>query len=102
VRKFLEGLDPIGLHFGSDDKSAPQWAIVGVARDAKYSSLEREVAPTAYVPLDTGGATFEPRTTLAPAGFIPAVRKTVQDVDDNVPVMQVRTQSESVDRLLFN
>jgi predicted permease len=102
VRKFLEGRDPIGLHFGSDDKGAPQWAIVGVARDAKYSSLEDEVAPTAYVPLDTGGATFELRTTLAPAGFIPAVRKTVQDVDDNVPVMQARTQSESVDRLLFN
>ena len=102
VRKFLERRDPIGLHFGSDDKGAPQWAIVGVARDAKYSSLEDEVAPTAYVPLDTGGATFELRTTLAPAGLIPAVRKTVQDVDDHVPVMQVRTQSESVDRLLFN
>ena len=102
VRRFLEGRDPIGLHFGPDDKGAPQWAIVGVDRDAKYSSLEDEVAPTAYVPLDTGGATFELRTTLAPAGLIPAVRKTVQDVDDNVPVMQVRTQSESIDRLLFN
>jgi macrolide transport system ATP-binding/permease protein len=61
-----------------------------------------EDAPTAYVPLDTGGATFELRTTLAAAGFIPAVRQTVQDVDDNVPVMQVRTLSESIDRLLFN
>jgi predicted permease len=102
VRKFLEGRDPIGLHFGGDDKGAPQWAIVGVARDAKYASLEDENAPTAYVPLDTGGATFELRTTLAPSGLIAAVRKTVQDVDENVPVMQVRTQSESIDRLLFN
>jgi predicted permease len=102
VRKFLDGRDPIGLHFGSDDKGAPQWAIVGVARNAKYSSLEDEDAPTAYVPLETGGATFEVRTTLAPAGLIPAVRKTIQDVDDNVPVMQMRTQSESIDRLLFS
>jgi len=30
------------------------------------------------------------------------VRKTVQEVDDNVPVMQVRTQSEAIDRQLFN
>jgi ABC-type antimicrobial peptide transport system permease subunit len=30
------------------------------------------------------------------------VRKTVQDVDDNVPVMRVRTQSETIDGLLFN
>jgi predicted permease len=102
VRKFLEGRDPIGLHFGSDEKDAPQWTIVGVARDAKYASLEDEDAPTAYVPLDTGGATFELRTALAPAGLIPAVRKAVQDVDDNVPVIQVRTQSESIDRLLFS
>lgn len=102
VRKFLEGRDPIGLHFGSDDKSAPQWAIVGVARDAKYALLEDEDAPTAYVPLDTGGATFELRTTIAPGRFIPAVRKTLRDVDSNIPVMQVRTQSEAIDRELFN
>jgi predicted permease len=102
VRKFLEGRDPIGLHFGSDEKGEPQWAIVGVARDAKYSSLEDEVAPTAYVPLDTGGATFALRTTVSPSGLIPAVRKTVQDVDDNIPVMRVRTQSETIDGLLFN
>ena len=102
ARKFLEGRDPIGLHFGPDDKGAPQWEIVGVARDAKYASLEDEDAPTAYVPLDRGGATFELRTTLASARLIPAVRKTIHDVDDNVPVMRVRTQSESIDRLLFN
>ena len=102
VRKYLEGRDPIGLHFGSDDKGAPQWAIVGVARDSKYASLEDEDAPTAYVPLDTGGATFALRTTLQPNAIIPAVRKTVHDVDDSIPVMQLRTQSESIDRLLFN
>jgi len=102
VRKFLEGRDPIGLHFGPDEKGAAQWTIVGVAKDAKYSSLEDEIAPTAYVPLDKGGAIFELRTSGAPEGLIAAVRKRVQDVDDNVPVMQVRTQAELIDRLLFN
>ena len=102
VRKFLEGRDPIGLHFGPDDKDSPKWTIVGVAKDSKYASLEDENAPTAYVPLETGGATFALRTAIAPAAFIPAVRKAVQDVDDNVPVMKLRTQSESIDRLLFN
>jgi predicted permease len=102
VRKCLEGRDPIGLHFGPDEKGALQWEIVGVARDSKYASLEDEDAPTAYVPLDKGGATFELRTRIAPAGLIPAVRKTVHDVDDHVPVIRIRTQSESIDRLLFN
>jgi predicted permease len=105
VRKFLEGRDPIGLHFGSDEKDAkdaPQWMIVGVVRDAKYAALEDENAPTAYVPLDKGGATFELRTATSPEGLIPALKKTVQDVDNNVPVIQIQTQSESIDRMLFN
>ncbi len=102
VRKFLEGRDPIGLHFGSDDKKATQWAIVGVARDAKYDSLTDEDAPTAYVPLAEGGAAFALRTAMAPSALIPAVRKTVRDLDENVPVMRVQSQSETIDRLLFN
>jgi predicted permease len=102
VRKFMEGRDPIGLHFGSKDEGAPQWSIVGVVRDAKYASLKDEVAPTAYVPLDRGGAAFELRTATPPEGLIPVVQKGVQDVDANVPVIRVQTQSESIDRLLFN
>ena len=102
VRKFLEGRDPIGLHFGSEDKKAPQWAIVGVVHNAKYSSLKDEEAPTAYVPLQEGGATFELRTATAPAAMIPAMRKTMRDLDENVPVMRVQTQSQTIDRLLFN
>lgn len=102
VRKFLEGRNPIGLHFGGDDKKAPQWVIVGVVRDAKYNSLNDEVAPTAYVPLAEGGAAFELRTAAAPAALIPAARKAVRDLDENVPVMRVQTQSQTIDRLLFN
>ena len=102
VRKFVEGRDPIGLHFGSDDKDAPQWVIVGVVRNAKYNSLDDDDAPTAYVPLNEGGAAFEVRTATTPAAMIPAVRKTLRDLDENVPVMRVQTQSETIDRLLFN
>jgi predicted permease len=102
VRKFLEGRDPIGLHFGSDDKDAPQWAIVGVVRNAKYNSLTDEDAPTAYIPLTQGGAAFEMRTAASPAAMIPLVRKTMLDLDENVPIMRLKTQSETIDRQLFN
>jgi ABC-type antimicrobial peptide transport system permease subunit len=112
VRKFLEGRDPLGLYFGSDqdkvdDKNkTPQWNIVGVVRDAKYNSLQDEVAPTAYVPLNEGGAAFELRTAdgLATdsAAMTAAVRKTMRDLDANVPVMRVQTQSATIDRQLFN
>jgi len=52
--------------------------------------------------LDQGAATFELRTATSPGAFIPVAQKTIQDVDDNVPVLRARTQSESIDQLLFN
>jgi predicted permease len=98
VQQFLKGRDPIGLHFRSDDKN---WMIVGVVRNTKYYSLTAEDKPTAYVPLTDGGAAFEVRAAMSPAALIPLVRKTMHDLDDNVPVMRVQTQSETIDRLLF-
>ncbi len=98
VQQFLKGRDPIGMHFRSDDK---KWMIVGVVRNAKYDSLTDEDKPTAYVPLTEGGAAFELRTAMSPAALIPTMRKTMHDLDQNVPVMRVQTQSETIDRLLF-
>jgi ABC-type antimicrobial peptide transport system permease subunit len=58
--------------------------------------------PTAYLPLKNGQLTFAVRTAAVPSSLIPAVRKTVSDVDNNLPVFGVRTQTQTIDRLLFN
>jgi predicted permease len=112
VRKFMEGRDPLGVYFGPDQSKAteknkaPQWTIIGVVRDAKYSSLQDEVAPTAYVPLTEGGAAFALRAAsgslVDSVAMTAAVRKTVSDLDENLPVMRMQTQSDTIDRLLFN
>ncbi|MGC2402656.1 MAG: ABC transporter permease [Acidobacteriaceae bacterium] len=102
VRKFADGRNPIGLHFGGPDPKDPQWQIVGVVGDTKYESLRAAKGPTAYVPLTAGGATFALRTAISPAGLMPAVRNLVHAVDNNLPIVLMRTQSDAVDRLLFN
>ncbi|HTW48813.1 MAG TPA: ABC transporter permease [Acidobacteriaceae bacterium] len=102
VRKFVSGRNPLGLHFGGTDPKDPQWEIVGVVGDTRYATLRQEDAPMAFVPLASGGASFEVRTALAPASLMPAVRNVVNSVDANIPVMRMRTQSDSIDRLLFN
>jgi predicted permease len=100
--KYLDGRNPLGLHFGGEDPADPRWEIVGVVGDTKYATLRREDAPMAFLPLASGGASFEIRTALAPAQLMPAVRNVVNTVDDNLPVTRMRTQSDSIDRLLFN
>jgi predicted permease len=101
VRNFLENKNPLGLHFGGSDPKSKQYQIVGIVGDAKYEQLRNDVAPTAYVPLQEGAAYFalgrpEPATLTA------AVRRTVSDLDDNLPIFDVRTQNQTIDRLLFN
>ncbi len=102
VRKFLGGRNPIGLHFGGTDAKDSPWEIVGVVGDTKYATLRAAEAPTGYVPLREGGATFALRTTTAAAVLMPAVRDAVNKTDNNLPVFQMRTQGETIDRLLFN
>ncbi len=102
VRKFVGGRNPIGLHFGGTDAKDSPWEIVGVVGDTKYATLRAAGAPTAYVPLRDGGATFALRTTTAAAALIPAVRDVVNETDTNLPLFKMRTQVETIDRLLFN
>jgi predicted permease len=102
VEEYLRGRNPIGLHIGGGDAKDPQWVIVGVVRDTKFQNLRSVDAPTTYVPLRERGATFVLRTAAQPAVFMPAVRQIVNQFDNNLPVIQMKTQTEIVDRTLFN
>ncbi len=102
VQKFARGKNPIGLHFGGTDPEDPQWEIVGVVGDTISINLRAHQAPTAYMPLQRGGATFELRTAASPALLMPAVRDLVNRTDSNLPVTRLRTQSETIDQTLFN
>ena len=101
VRRFLNGRNPIGSQFKEDPKG-PGWEIVGVVGDTKYENLRSAEAPVVFEPLTAGGAEFALRTAVAPSNLIPAVQHVVNSVDDNLPVTRMRTQTQAIDRLLFN
>ena len=75
--------------------------IIGVIGDTKYSDLRREIKPTMYSPLTNNSLHFELRTAMNPVSLIPVVREIVSGVDRNLPLFEVMTQSEQVDRILF-
>jgi predicted permease len=102
VKKFLENREPLGLHFGGEDPQDPQYEIIGVVGDTKYSDLRLAVDPTAFVPLKKGGVHFAIRTASDPLALLPAVRRVVADLDNNLPLFDVRTQTDRIERLLFN
>jgi len=104
VRRFLEGRNPIGLHLGGTTLSGNkvEREIVGVVADAKYDELRKPIEPTAYVPVQGGEAYFALRTSTRPEALIPSVRNVVASLDDNLPIFDIRTQTQTIDRLLFN
>jgi len=103
-QRFLGGKNPLGVHLGGTTPSGKnvEREIVGIVGDAKYDDLRKSVEPTAYVPLQEGAAHFAIRASIQAEALIPTVRQVVASFDDNLPLFDVRTQTETIDRLLFN
>jgi predicted permease len=101
--RYFPNQNPVGKRFGFNPDKSSDLEIVGVARDAKYNSLRDETPPTIYLsylqePLS--GMNFEVRTLGNPSALVPAVRKAVSEVDNNVALFDIRTQVEQVSELL--
>ena len=106
VAKFVGKENPVGKRFGQSEASqdgpaSPGYEIIGVVRDTKYSDLRREISPMMYTPQTIQGATFEVRTAGDPQALVPVIRKTVAQISPNLPLRDVTTESQQIDRLLF-
>jgi ABC-type antimicrobial peptide transport system permease subunit len=75
--------------------------IVGIVGDTKFLTLRSEIAPTLFVPAGGGEAVFEIRTAVDPRTIIPAVRSAVSQLDNNLPLFNMKTESEQIERSLF-
>jgi predicted permease len=91
AKRFLPNTNPLG-HKLSGDRT-----IVGMVRDSKYRSVSEEPKPMAYYPASQkleGGQTFqiEIRASGRPLALLPAIAKTVQEIDPSVPLEEPVTQ----------
>lgn len=105
AKRFLGGRDPLGLHvrgMSRGKSTEPEYEIVGVVADTKYDQLRKDAGPTIYIPVTGGQVDFEVRTASNPSALITLVRGVVNNLDNDLPVRDISTQSQIVDRLLFN
>jgi predicted permease len=107
ARKFFPQQDPVGKHIGEpqgdEPVTGPQpgYLIVGIVGDTKYESLRHEIQAMMFLPLVGSTAHFELRTAADPTAPIKLVRGIIANADNNLPVVDALTQSEQIDRLLF-
>jgi predicted permease len=95
AKRFLPNQDPLGHSIGSDDGKY-QMTIVGVVKDHKYRSIGEEPIPMAWcmyaqIPI-TDKMHVELRVRGEPLAILPAARKAVQQMDQNLPLIQPITQ----------
>jgi predicted permease len=107
ARIYFPNENPIGKKFTFPVSRNPDPVeVIGLVRDSKFSQVRDEVPPTYFTPYfqDTkglGAASFEVRTAGDPADMVPVVRQIVQEIDKNLPIYNVKTQSKQVEEALI-
>jgi predicted permease len=104
ARRYFAGENPVGRRFtfgANPNAPASEIEIVGVAHDAKYTTLREAEPVTIYLPapqmLD-GVANYYVRTTRDPAAIGPGIRAAVREIDPTLPVIDLRTQEQQIER----
>jgi predicted permease len=104
------GQNPLGRMFtigghnsdGHGGKLATdQIQIVGICGNSLYTSLREQPPPQFFIPYvqqtQVGGMTYEIRTRAKPEAILPTLRRAVQTIDPNLPLVNVRTQDQQID-----
>jgi len=104
VRTYIGTENPIGRQLFYRARPGPlaPVEIVGVVADTKYADLKGAMPATIYVPFDQNSwseATYVVRAQGNPEALVPSIRAAVRAVDPNLPVADVRTQEEQIERL---
>jgi predicted permease len=107
VRRFFAGRSPLGAHFvfGAGDVH-PDIEIVGVAADSKHTNVRSSIQSFVYLPYaqhkSLGEVTFYVRTEQDPINVAATLAQTVGQHDPNLPVYNLKTLADQVDKSLFN
>jgi ABC-type antimicrobial peptide transport system permease subunit len=104
----MHGDNPLGRHLElGSGKRLRSYEIVGVVDDVKYARVREDVPPTAYffhqqLPTPWNFMTFMIRSGEAglPA-LASAVRREALAQDKNVPVVDMKTETQVVSQVLF-
>lgn len=103
VRKYFRGDNPIGheLQMNGGITGKRGAVIVGVVKDTKYGELRDEMPPTAYFSYLQRKEyptflTYAVRTEGDPRRVIGAIQRQALELDPNVPLSEVRTESEVI------
>ena len=107
ARKFFQNEDPIGKHFGTQADNSRQYEVVGMAKDARYLTLDKPDGAFFFLPeaqadysqTNLGSLFLHDiviRTQQGARLSGAQVRQALASVDPSLPIISIRTLREKV------
>jgi predicted permease len=106
VKQYFGGGNPIGhrLGLGGNPGTKTDIEIIGVMRDAKYNTVRSDIRPQVFLDDDQNDdiqeASIYVRTALDSGRMEALLRRTVQQIDPNLPFYGFRTLQQQADATL--
>ena len=106
ARRYFGDRNPIGrrIGFGGDPGTKTDIVIVGIIEDAKYMNMREAIREQVFVTYQQQDWVIEMtayvRTQADPKQMFAAIRRTVHDLDPNLPVFSLRTLELQLDQSL--
>jgi predicted permease len=107
LRKFFLGGNAIGKHITDEYPTTREtFEIIGVVADSKENRPDEKKHPRFYSnishPIGTvKSVTYLLNTSRDPAAVAPAVRQSLRQLDQNLPILTLRTLNQQIDRRLI-
>ena len=100
ARKYFPGQDPTGQRIANDEGGRPSvWEIVGVVDDVREGSLDEDIWPAEYFPINqTRDHSFSlaVRTAQEPGTLLPMLVSTLHQIDANLGVSDEASMTEKI------
>ena len=105
AKTFFDAADPLGRRMKFGAGSGPlDMEIVAVVKDSHHDGVKEEVEPFVYIPYvqekNIGALTFYVRTSQEPTVLASSVRNIVGELDSSLPIDDVRSFEQQIDRQL--
>ena len=104
AQRFFPNGSPLGKRFGIEGpESTEQIEVIGVVKDAKYGGLTEKLRPVAFYhhsqePMALGNLVV--RFSGSPNAVVPQIRRTLKQINRNLPVDDVVSLSDHIGRSL--
>ncbi|MGB6877561.1 MAG: ABC transporter permease [Candidatus Acidiferrales bacterium] len=108
AQRFFAGRNPIGMHIarGGGSSVHPDMEIVGVVADSKWDGPRANIVPFLYEPYtqdpEIGTLVFYVRTERDPAQMAATLHETMERLDANLPINDMRTLTQQISNEMFN